>query len=80
MLLTPKNISNNLGIILEFKKETKGKNTDSYNKIAAEGLQQIDLRQYTSILKPISHVTQILKLCIVFYGKQFVYQHALEQL
>jgi hypothetical protein len=80
MLLIPKNTSNNLSIILEFKKETKGKNIDFYNNIATEGLQQIDLRQYASILKSIAHVTRILKLCIVFHGKQLVYKHSFEQL
>ncbi len=50
----------------------------SMNDLALEGLKQITLKQYDAPLKHLPHIKQILKLCIVFYGKQFVYKYVME--
>lgn len=77
-LLTPKETNNNLAIIMEFKREEVGKDLQLYHVIAEEGLQQIANKKYAATLKPNLDIQQILNLCIVFYGKQFVYKHAVE--
>ncbi len=80
MLLIPKNTSNNLGIILEFKREKARQDLGIYYEAASEGIQQIEIKRYDSALKSISHIKQILKLCIVFYGKQFIHKSSFEDL
>lgn len=80
LLLIPKNTSNHLGIILEFKREEPGNDLHSYYQIAAEGLEQIEIKQYASALKTTPSITQVLKLCIVFYGKQFAHKFSIDQL
>jgi hypothetical protein len=80
MLLVPKSISNNLGIILEFKRELAGKEIKQYQKTALEGLQQMDSKKYMAVLNSISHVKKTLKLCLVFYGKEVTYKSVLETL
>ncbi len=79
ILLIPKTSSNNLGVILEFKHAEAGKELAKYEQIADEGLQQIKTKQYDIILRDVAHIKQILKLCLVFYGKQFVYKHVFEE-
>jgi hypothetical protein len=80
MLLIPKNTSNNLGIILEFKREKSKQDLGVYYEAATEGIEQIEIKKYDSVLKSISHIKQILKLCIVFYGKQFIHKSSFEDL
>ncbi len=80
ILLVSKTSNNNLGIILEFKHEEVGKEINKYEQIANEGLRQIETKQYDIILKDTIYIKQILKLCLVFYGKQFVYKHVFEEI
>ncbi len=74
MLLIPRDAKNTLGIILEFKKEEPNQAQDIYQKTALNGLTQIDVNEYDAILANTSHIQTILKMCIVFYGKQFICQ------
>ena len=80
MLLVPRNVINPLGIILEFKKENKGKKPLTYSNIALKGLTQIDKKKYDTRLKDKSHIKQILKLSIVFYGKEFTCKYKIEEI
>ena len=59
-------------------KDKTGKNIDKYEGLATDGLKQIELKQYNSFLKTAPHIREVLKLCIVFYGKQFVYKSSIE--
>jgi len=79
-LLTPKDLSNSLGIIIEFKRGETEKDLKIYEALAMTGLKQITDKKYHSNLKLNPNIKQILNLCIVFYGKQFVYKYAFEQL
>jgi hypothetical protein len=72
LTLTPRYTDKNLGIIIEFKKADVGKPTESYEKLADVGLQQISDTKYDSPLRRIPHIKRILKICVVFYGKEFV--------
>lgn len=78
MLLIPKDCNNHLGIILEFKRANPGQSFVEYEKRAAQGLEQIDVKKYSMKLKAVSHVKQILKLCLVFYGKDIAYKSHIE--
>jgi len=80
MLLIPKNTSNNLAIMLEFKRKEGKKDLKKYHQVANEGLEQIEIKKYSSILNSFPHIKQILKLCIVFYGKQFICKFCFEQM
>lgn len=80
LLLIPRNsTAYDLGIILEFKRQPIGKTPDYYEKIATEGLEQINTREYDASLRGLGHIQKILKLCIVFYGKQFSCQSVFEE-
>lgn len=79
MLLLPKDKHNTLAIILEFKKEEPQQEKSKYEKLALMGLQQIDEKQYDAHLRFAPTIQKILKICIVFYGKQFICQWALEK-
>lgn len=74
LVLIPRNVNNDLGIILEFKKAELGKDIKHYQNLAINGLKQIDNKQYDIVLKNYSHIKRTLKLCLVFYGKEFQYQ------
>ncbi len=78
LLLMPTDIRNPLGIILEFKRSETGKSANYYKALAITGLEQINKQHYDINLKAQSHIKQILKLCLVFYGKEFVYQFLIE--
>ncbi len=79
MLIIPRNKQNSLGIILEFKKEAPGKNPDEYEKIAWLGLKQINTQKYDATLQTTTNVQEILKVCLVFYGKQCICQWTVEK-
>lgn len=72
MLLIPKDSKNTLGIILEFKREAPQQNNAIYEKLALAGLNQIDIKKYDAFLIKTPTIHNILKMCIVFYAKQFV--------
>lgn len=74
MLLLPLDKHNPLAIILEFKKDEPNKEKAHYEKLALMGLQQIDEKQYGAYFIRASTIQKILKICIVFYGRQFVCQ------
>ncbi|MGD0466422.1 MAG: AAA family ATPase [Gammaproteobacteria bacterium] len=77
LVLIPRDFKNDLGIILEFKKAEINKDSNFYQNLAEEGLQQIEDKQYDLVLKSRVHIKRILKLCLVFYGKQFVCKYDL---
>jgi hypothetical protein len=79
MLLLPKDKQNTLAIILEFKKDESNQAHDKYEQLAVTGLQQINEKQYGAHLIQEPTIQKILKLCIVFYGKQFICKWALEK-
>ncbi len=79
-LLAPKDPDIDLGVVIEFKRSKLEKNLKKYEDLADEGLKQIHDKKYSSKLKRNPHVNKILSLCIVFYGKQFVYKHSFEEL
>jgi hypothetical protein len=79
ILLLPRDVKNNLGIILEFKKEEPNQNQNIYEQSACKGLAQIDIHQYDSILNNTAYIRNILKMCIVFYGKQFICQWTMNE-
>lgn len=79
MLLIPRDSQNTLGIILEFKKDDLHKSKAEYEKLALAGLQQIDIKKYDAFLIKAPTIHKILKMCIVFYGKEFVCQWRMEQ-
>jgi hypothetical protein len=70
ILLVPKSVSNQLGIILEIKRDMPGQELNHYEKVANAGLNQINSKQYDAILINAGHIKKILKICLVFYGKQ----------
>ena len=78
LILIPKDKNNHLGIIVEFKGAAPEKSTEHYEKLAEEGLEQINQKRYDIGLKGLPHIQQILKLCLVFYGKQFVYKSIMD--
>ncbi|MBP6104070.1 MAG: AAA family ATPase [Gammaproteobacteria bacterium] len=78
LILIPKDKNNHLGIIIEFKGAETEKNTEHYEKLAEEGLEQINQKHYDLGLKGLPHIQKILKLCLVFYGKQFVYKSIMD--
>jgi hypothetical protein len=77
LVLIPRDFKNDLGIILEFKKAEINKDSNFYQNLAEEGLKQIEDKQYDLVLKSRVHIKRILKLCLVFYGKQFVCKYDL---
>ncbi len=79
LVLAPRNVNNDLGIIIEFKQAALNKKADFYENIAIEGITQIDNKKYDVILQNHAHIKRILKLCLVFFGKQFVCQFKLNQ-
>ena len=80
LILIPKDKNNHLGIIVEFKGAAPEKSTEHYEKLAEEGLEQINQKRYDIGLKGLPHIQQILKLCLVFYGKQFAYKSIMDTL
>ncbi len=75
ILLIPKSDRNHLGIILEIKREAPNQELKHYESIADAGLRQINIKQYDTILVNTKHINRILKMCLVFYGKQFLYKY-----
>lgn len=81
LVLTSKpKIDSNLGIVLEFKRAQTDKNLEDYQKLAAAGLQQIEDKKYDVDLKNNPTVQRILKVCLVFHGKQVAYQYTIDTL
>jgi len=78
MLIIPRDKQNPLGIILEFKKDSTGKTQEDYEKLAWLGLKQINTQKYDTTLQAAPNVHEILKLCLVFYGKQCACQWTVE--
>ncbi len=74
LVLVPFDPNNHLGIILEFKRAEAEQTIDFYDKLALAGLNQINEKKYDARLKKIPTLQKILKLSIVFYGKQLVYK------
>lgn len=79
-LLTPKDVDNDLGIIIELKRDESQKDLKQYELLACKGLQQIKDKKYSATLKLNINIHRILNLCIVFYGKEFVYKYSFEEL
>jgi hypothetical protein len=77
LVLSPRDPNNDLGMIIEFKKAELNKDLKFYNDLLDSGLKQIEQRQYDLVLKNSNHIKRILKLCLVFYGKQFKYKYKL---
>lgn len=72
MIIIPKKNENPLAVIVEFK-HVKDKTTDSIEalkKAAAQGLEQITLNRYHSILKSYPYIKEVAKVGIAFCGKQ----------
>ena len=64
-------------IILEYKyAESKG----ALQKEAEEGLEQIEAKNYTAIIKKSKHVKSVLRLGIAFYGKDVAVVHKIESI
>jgi len=72
IVLVPRSTNDHLGIVIEFKRAEKSKDINVYKKLAIEGLQQINEKKYDVDLMRVSHVKEVLKLCVVFYGKEFI--------
>lgn len=72
ILLVPRDTSNTLAILMEFKKDENGKEIQQYEKLCSAGLNQMQIKQYDSYIKQESHIKKILKVCIVFFDKRFV--------
>ncbi len=67
ILLIPKSDRNHLG--------APNQELKHYESIADAGLRQINIKQYDTILVNTKHINRILKMCLVFYGKQFLYKY-----
>jgi len=80
IVLIPREITNDLGIVLELKRTKINKGAKFYEKLAETGLAQINKRKYEATFKQISHIKRILKVAFVFYGKQFICKTSLESL
>ena len=80
IILAPYQKNKDLGIIIEFKRETTGKKADYYQKISKDALDQIKKKRYASGFgKPYEHVKRILNIALVFYGKDFVCEYLFEE-
>lgn len=79
LVFIPIDTHNPLGIILEFKRAATGKSDLYYQQLADQGLEQINKHHYDVQLGAIPHIKQILKLCIVFYGKSFSYKFVIHR-
>ncbi len=86
LLLTPKTAAHSLGILLELK-YLKITSTQDPVKIhallkehAERGLKQIEDRQYETVLKRSPQVTQRLKVCMTFSGKNVLSLHQFKDL
>lgn len=77
VLLIPKD-TNHLGIILEFKKDNVGREWQEYQILVNEKFEQINTQKYDATLKVLPKIKKILKICILFYGKDFVYKAVTE--
>ncbi len=80
LIFIPNDTKNSLGIILEFKRAETGKTASFYEKLAIEGLTQINQNRYDTRLKSKLYIKRILKLCLVFYGKELSYQYLIEDM
>jgi hypothetical protein len=80
LTLVPRDTDENLGLIIEFKKEGVGNSRESYEKLADRGLKQIKDKGYDRALGRIPHIKKILKICVVFYGKEFVCRSQMDEL
>jgi hypothetical protein len=78
LVLIPQDLNNPLALIIEIKRAEVGKDQAVYEKLAREAMDQINQRQYDRSLKNIPSVKKILKISLVFHGKQVAYQAALE--
>jgi hypothetical protein len=86
LLLTPKTAAHSLGILLELK-YLKITSTQDPVKIQALlegqaqiGLKQINDKQYETVLKRTPHITQLLKVCMTFSGKNVLSLHQFKDL
>jgi Predicted AAA-ATPase/PD-(D/E)XK nuclease superfamily len=78
LMFIPLDVNNPLAIIIEFKRAEKGKMSDIYEQLATEGLNQITQKHYDVHLKSKPTIKRILKLCLVFYSKEFSYKYLIE--
>lgn len=78
IILTPREITNHLGVILEVK-HAEGKTDKEYERLAEEGLKQINEKKYDVNLKKVSHIKEILKVSFIFHGKQFICKTTVEK-
>ncbi len=74
LVLIPIDASNPLAVIFELKRAEPGFKPAHYEQLAMNAMAQINEKQYEAALKTIPTLRQVLKICLVFYGKQFVYQ------
>jgi len=80
IILIPREVTNDLGIILELKRTEINQNAKVYEKLAEEGLAQINEKKYDATFRQIPHIKRILKVAFLFYGKQFICKTVLESI
>lgn len=80
LVLIPMNVANPLAIIFELKRAEPGQALGVYEKMAIDAMVQINEKNYDAVLKTIPDLKQVLKLCLIFHGKQFVYKASIEDL
>ncbi len=80
LVLIPMNASNPLAIIFELKRAESGQEPIVYEQLAMDAMAQINQKNYDALLKTIPTLKQVLKICLVFYGKHFLYKAVKEDL
>ncbi len=84
IMLSPKDASHSIGIILEFKylKITSSKDPNKIRALletaAENGLKQIHDRNYVTAQKRFRHIPQHLYVSLAFYGKNVISAHQLD--
>ena len=77
VLLTPKNPSNFIGIVLEFK---RAKTAELLPTAAANAVKQIERLAYGAVLKRSPHIKQILKIGLAFCEKAVIAAYQTEDI
>lgn len=77
VLLVPKDNSNNLGIILEFKHVKKN---EKQRKLAEDGLDQIDTNHYQAFLNRYTYIEKVLKVGMAFEDRSVLSVHRFSNL
>ncbi|MCC8483106.1 MAG: PD-(D/E)XK nuclease domain-containing protein [Rickettsia endosymbiont of Labidopullus appendiculatus] len=77
VVMIPKTGKGDKAMIIEYK---IAKSSEDLAQIAKTGLQQIINKKYDSKIKEHSHVKQILKISLAFYGKNMELQYDVTKL